>query len=218
MVQKQGRFMNVSRELRPSLRPNLQISSLQFALHIKPVQRVRSFLRRYLKGLPLRQGSHMFCSSITSMAGSTSDLVILVIHFNLDQKLNFSKIYAKRASCPNDIKKNPNEKQTKPTNPHKPKKPKIHKIQSQVIKLIIPLTTPLAVGTRKAQDEESLAKQPVQCFCLGYPTKFPEIHRFGPHTYPCHRTELYCWTTPSATVCFPVTWCKTRTSRAYFIT
>lgn len=144
MVQKQGRFMNVSRELRPSLRPNLQISSLQFALHIKPVQRVRSFLRRYLKGLPLRQGSHMFCSSITSMAGSTSDLVILVIHFNLDQKLNFSKIYAKRASCPNDIKKNPNEKQTKPTNPHKPKKPKIHKIQSQVIKLIIPLTTLLS--------------------------------------------------------------------------
>lgn len=211
--------MNVSRELRPSLRPNLQISSLQFALHIKPVQRVRSFLRRYLKGLPLRQGSHMFCSSITSMAGSTSDLVILVIHFNLDQKLNFSKIYAKRASCPNDIKKNPNEKQTKPTNPHKPKK--TQNPQNTVLGHQTYYSTyhsSLAVGTRKAQDEESLAKQPVQCFCLGYPTKFPEIHRFGPHTYPCHRTELYCWTTPSATVCFPVTWCKTRTSRAYFIT
>lgn len=131
MVQKQGRFMNVSRELRPSLRPNLQISSLQFALHIKPVQRARSFLRRYLQGLPLRQGSHMFCSSITSMAGSTSDLIILVIHFNLDQKLNFSNIYAKRASCPNDIKKNPNEKQKKKTQTHtNQKNPKSTKYRS----------------------------------------------------------------------------------------
>lgn len=205
--------MNVSRELRPSLRPNLQISSLQFALHIKPVQRVRSFLRRYLQGLPLRQGSHMFCSSITSMAGSTSDLIILVIHFNLDQKLNFSNIYAKRASCPNDIKKNPNEKQKKTTNPHKPKKPKIHKIQ--VIKLIIPLTTLLSqCGPEKPKMRKVLPNS--QCNASAWAIQ--PIHRFGPHTYPCHRTELYCWTTPSATVCFPVTWCKTRTSRAYFIT
>lgn len=216
--------MNVSRELKPSLRPNLQISSLQFALHIKPLQRVRSFLRWYLPGLPLRQGSHMFCSSIMSMVGRTSDLIILVIHFNLDQKLNFSKIYAKRASCPNDIKKNPNEKQTKnakqKTQTHTNQK-KPQNLQNIVLGHQTYYSTyhsSLAVGTGKAQDEESLAKQPVQCFCLGYPTKLPEIHRFGPHTYPCHRAELYCWTTPSATVCFPVTWCKTRTSRAYFIT
>lgn len=100
------------------------------------------------------------------MEKRTSVLVILEIHFNLDQTLNFSKIYAERVRCP---------KQTKSP------KYRIYKDETPQNAVLDHHTyystdqSSLAAGTGKPQDEE----MPCNAFVWAIQPKFQKLWNFG---------------------------------------